>query len=269
MAYHPLHRSAFIHYPHIHKLHRSLKAVTSKPSKRPKINIIPPKQLFVDLTQYDTKTPSPKHQLLSPSAPNAPSKTPSTKGTSSSSIDYTPKSLTSSTSSSTNGYLNLPTSPPLRVPPPSLTHENALMDITLTPSPITLLDIVDSALTLNTSHPESNLARLAERLVDQPPDPSSNLLRDAYRCRSSSHGLKILTSASDVEIRRPRMNVYLIDEDGLVLYRYLPLNWNIIYDMRVALDMISCTLMSHWWMVIMRLLEDHIKDNVYASEWFT
>ncbi|GKC04113.1 hypothetical protein Tco_0995723, partial [Tanacetum coccineum] len=66
----------------------------------------------------DTKTPSPKHQLSSLSAPNAPLKTPSTKGTSSSPIDYTPKSPTSSTSPSTNGYLNSPTSPTPRVPPP-------------------------------------------------------------------------------------------------------------------------------------------------------
>nr|GEU73615.1 integrase, catalytic region, zinc finger, CCHC-type, peptidase aspartic, catalytic [Tanacetum cinerariifolium] len=66
----------------------------------------------------DTKTSSPKHQLPSPSAPNAPLKTPSTKDTSSSSIDYIPKSPTSSTSPSTNGYLKSPTSPPLRVPPP-------------------------------------------------------------------------------------------------------------------------------------------------------
>ncbi|GJU55996.1 hypothetical protein Tco_1229710 [Tanacetum coccineum] len=57
----------------------STRASISKASKRPKINIILPKQLFVDLTHDDFKTPSPKHQLSSPSAPNAPSKTPSTK----------------------------------------------------------------------------------------------------------------------------------------------------------------------------------------------
>ncbi|GKA45695.1 hypothetical protein Tco_0738491, partial [Tanacetum coccineum] len=119
----------------------STRASISKASKRTKINIIPSKQLFVDLTQDDAKTPSPKHQLSSPSAPNAPSKTPSTKGTSSSSIDYTPKSSTSFTSPSTNRYLNSPTSPPPRVPPPSLTQENGSMDITLTLSPITLLDV--------------------------------------------------------------------------------------------------------------------------------
>ncbi|GKE49823.1 hypothetical protein Tco_1481081 [Tanacetum coccineum] len=119
----------------------STRASISKAFKRPKINIIPLKYLFVDLTQDDTKTPSPKHQLSSPSAPNAPSKTPSTKGTSSSFIDYTPKSPTSSTSPLTDGYLNSPTSPPPRVPPPHPTQENASMDITLTLSPITPLDV--------------------------------------------------------------------------------------------------------------------------------
>ncbi|GKC94198.1 hypothetical protein Tco_1159640 [Tanacetum coccineum] len=119
----------------------STRASISKASKRPKINIISPKQLFVDLTHDDTKIPSPKHQLSSPSAPNAPSKTPSTKGTSSSSIDYTPKSPTSSTSPSTNGYLNSPTSPPPRVPPPPPTQDNTSMEITLTLLPITLLDV--------------------------------------------------------------------------------------------------------------------------------
>ncbi|GJU43819.1 hypothetical protein Tco_1201085 [Tanacetum coccineum] len=108
----------------------STRASISKVSKRPKTASIPPKQLFVDLTQDDTTTPSPKLLISSPSAPNAPSKTPSTKDTSSSSIDYIPKSPTSSTSLSPNGYLNPPTSPPPRVSPPPPTHRNASMDIT-------------------------------------------------------------------------------------------------------------------------------------------
>nr|GFA01521.1 hypothetical protein [Tanacetum cinerariifolium] len=91
----------------------STRASISKAYKRPIINIIPPKQLFVDLTQDDTKTPSPKHQLSSPSAPSTSSKTPSTKDTSSSSI-----SPTSSISPPINGYLNSPTSPLPRVSPP-------------------------------------------------------------------------------------------------------------------------------------------------------
>ncbi|GJU79763.1 hypothetical protein Tco_1282128 [Tanacetum coccineum] len=74
-------------------------------------------------------------------APNAPSKTPSIKDTSSSSIDYIPKSPTSSTSLSPNGYLNPPTSPPPRVSPLPPTQENASIDITLTLLPITPLDV--------------------------------------------------------------------------------------------------------------------------------
>ncbi|GJX96422.1 hypothetical protein Tco_0352220 [Tanacetum coccineum] len=105
------------------------------------ITTSPSSSSIINHHKHDTKTPSPKHQLSSPSAPNAPSKTPSTKGTSSSSIDYTPKPPTSPTSPSINGYLNSPTSPPPRVPPPPPTQENASMDITLTLLPITSLDV--------------------------------------------------------------------------------------------------------------------------------
>nr|GEV98517.1 hypothetical protein [Tanacetum cinerariifolium] len=119
----------------------SIEASTSKPSKTPKINIIPPIQLFIDLTQDNTKTPSIKHQLLYSSAPNAPSKTPSTRATSSSSTYSKLKSPISSTSPSTNAYLNSLISPPPRVPPSPLTQESEPMDITITLSPITLLDI--------------------------------------------------------------------------------------------------------------------------------
>ncbi|GKG13050.1 hypothetical protein Tco_0350010 [Tanacetum coccineum] len=119
----------------------STKAATSKLSKRPKINIILLKQLFMDLTHDDTKILSLNYQVLSISAPNAPSKTPSTVATSSSSIDSKLKSPTSSTSPSTNGYMNSLMSPPPRVPPPLLTQESRSMDITLTLLPITPLDI--------------------------------------------------------------------------------------------------------------------------------
>ncbi|GKA99367.1 hypothetical protein Tco_0827304 [Tanacetum coccineum] len=80
-------------------------------------------------------------RVLSPSAPNAPSKTPSTVATSSSSIDYKTKSPTSSTSPSTRGYLNSSISPAPRVLPPPLTQESGSMDITITLSPITPLDV--------------------------------------------------------------------------------------------------------------------------------
>ncbi|GKC62928.1 hypothetical protein Tco_1095526 [Tanacetum coccineum] len=61
--------------------------------------------------------------------------------TSSSSIDSKLKSPTSSTSPSTNGYLSLEMSPPPRVHPPPPIQESRSMDITLTLSPITPLDI--------------------------------------------------------------------------------------------------------------------------------
>nr|GEY38694.1 hypothetical protein [Tanacetum cinerariifolium] len=76
-----------------------------------------------------------------PSALNVPSNTPSTVATFSSPIDSKLKSLTSSTSPSTSGYLNSPMSPPPRVPLPPPTQESRSIDITLTPSPITPLDI--------------------------------------------------------------------------------------------------------------------------------
>nr|GEX42235.1 hypothetical protein [Tanacetum cinerariifolium] len=113
----------------------STKASTSKPSKRPRINIILPKQLFIKLTHEDTKTPFLNYQVLSPSTP------PSTMATSSSFIDSKLKSLTSSTSPSTNDYLTSTMSPPPRVPPPPPTQESRSMNITLILSPITPLDI--------------------------------------------------------------------------------------------------------------------------------
>ncbi|GKB30424.1 hypothetical protein Tco_0869825 [Tanacetum coccineum] len=134
----------------------STRASISKVSKRPKINIIPPKQLFVDLTQDDIKTPSPKLPNSSPSAPNAPSKTPSTKDTSSSSIDYIPKSPTSSTSLSPNGYLNPSTTPPPRGISATSTQDNALNGHHLTLSPNTHLMsnlILRSAHHLSSAYP--------------------------------------------------------------------------------------------------------------------
>ncbi|GJR10064.1 hypothetical protein Tco_0792716 [Tanacetum coccineum] len=65
-------------------------ASSSNPSKNIKLTIIPPRKLFVDLTNedYDTTTPSHITKSSSPSPPNAPSKTPSsTFGTTSSSFE--------------------------------------------------------------------------------------------------------------------------------------------------------------------------------------
>ncbi|GKC18520.1 zinc finger, CCHC-type containing protein [Tanacetum coccineum] len=157
----------------------SIRASISKHSKRPKINIIPPKQLFIDLTNDDTKTPSLNYQVSSPSAPNAPSKTPSTIGTSSSSNDHKSKSPTSSTSLSTHGYLNLSMSPPPRVPPPPPTQESGSMDITLTLSPITPLDVQ-----INTPSPPSPLFGhpIPWNLLEAHVLSNGNLLNQADKC---------------------------------------------------------------------------------------
>nr|GEU37992.1 hypothetical protein [Tanacetum cinerariifolium] len=108
----------------------SPQAFICKPSKKHKFTIIPPKQLFIDLTKKDTTTSSPKFQVSSSSAPNATSKTPSTKDTSSSPIDYPPKSPTLLSSPFTNGYLNYSLSPPPRVLLPPPTQAPNSMEIT-------------------------------------------------------------------------------------------------------------------------------------------
>ncbi|GJW81379.1 hypothetical protein Tco_0145354 [Tanacetum coccineum] len=69
---------------------------------------------------------------------------------------------TLSTSPSTNGYLNSPTSPPLRVPPPPPIQESGSMDITLTLSPITPLDVQ-----FNTSSPSPPLFDLLVQQYEQ------------------------------------------------------------------------------------------------------
>ena len=113
--------------------------IISNKAKKQKLVIIPTKQLFIDLTIEDNKTPSPPPQCSSPSAPNAPSKTPSTNGASTSSIP---------SSSSINNYINNHLSPPPRIPPPPPTMSTPL-DITLSLSPITPLDAHFSPPSLN------------------------------------------------------------------------------------------------------------------------
>ena len=102
--------------------------------------IIPPKQLFIDLTNEDNTTPSPPPQCSSPSAPNAPSKTPSTNGNSTSSIPST---------SSINDYINTHLSPPPIVQPSPPTNENTTLALTLSLSPLTPLDAHFSSSPIN------------------------------------------------------------------------------------------------------------------------
>ncbi|GJU59489.1 hypothetical protein Tco_1237255 [Tanacetum coccineum] len=119
----------------------STQTSTSRLSKKPKISIIPPRKLFIDITEDDYKTSSPQQQPKSPNAPNAPSKIPSTKGTSSSSNNSKLNSSPFySTSPSTNPYLSSPNSPPPRVSHPLPTQNQQLVNITITLSPRTPLD---------------------------------------------------------------------------------------------------------------------------------
>ncbi|GJY99441.1 hypothetical protein Tco_0516871 [Tanacetum coccineum] len=74
----------------------STQASSSKTSKKIKLTIIPPRQLFVNLSsdEDDTTTPSLITKSSFPSPQNAPSKTPSIKDTSST-FGTTPSSFES------------------------------------------------------------------------------------------------------------------------------------------------------------------------------
>ncbi|GJX57079.1 hypothetical protein Tco_0286976 [Tanacetum coccineum] len=141
----------------------STKASSSNPFKKIKLTIIPPRQLFVNISSDEdiTTTPFPTTTFSSLTPPNAPSKTPSTNQTSSSqentSSSYQSKLQISPPSSSE------PTSPQplnplldniLDVPPrpsnPQPLQSHPYLDITLSLSPITPLDHIH-----NTLHPPS------------------------------------------------------------------------------------------------------------------
>lgn len=112
----------------------------SNNAKKQNLVIIPPKQLFIDLTNDDNTTPSPPPQCSSPSAPNAPSKTPSTNGASTSSIPST---------SSINDYINTHLSPPTNDQPSQPINENTTLALTLSLSPLTPLDAHFSSSPIN------------------------------------------------------------------------------------------------------------------------
>ncbi|GJR10269.1 hypothetical protein Tco_0792921 [Tanacetum coccineum] len=127
----------------------STQASFSNPSKKIKLTIILPRQLFVDLTSEEdnTTTPSPITKSSSLSPPNAPSKTPSTKdtpstfGTTSSSFESKPQSSNDTPSPQpSNPFLD----DIMDVPPiPSnliLLQSHPSLDITLSLSPITPFD---------------------------------------------------------------------------------------------------------------------------------
>ncbi|GJV20040.1 hypothetical protein Tco_1369060 [Tanacetum coccineum] len=133
----------------------STQAFSSNPSKKIKLTIIPPRKLFVGLTQKDddTTTPSPIRKSSSPSPPNAPSKTLSTKDTSSSfgttssffesKPHFSPPSLRDTPSPQpTNHFLDDILDAPPRPSNPLPLQSHHSLDITLSFSPITLLDYI-------------------------------------------------------------------------------------------------------------------------------
>ncbi|GJT50603.1 reverse transcriptase domain-containing protein [Tanacetum coccineum] len=113
----------------------STKASSSNPSKKIKLTIIPPRQLFVNISSDEdvTTTPSPTTTSSSPTPPNAPSKNLSTNQTSSSSNEPTSLQLLSPL---LDNILDVPPRP--SNPQPLQSHPS--LDITLSLSPITPLD---------------------------------------------------------------------------------------------------------------------------------
>ncbi|GJR83289.1 hypothetical protein Tco_0154074 [Tanacetum coccineum] len=102
-----------------HSTMNSTNASSSNPSKKIKLTIILPRQLFVNISSDEdiTTTPSPTTTSSSPTPPNAPSKTTSTNQTSSSQEN---------TSSSFHSKLQI--SPPSSHAPASPHHLNPLLD---------------------------------------------------------------------------------------------------------------------------------------------
>ncbi|GJU43272.1 hypothetical protein Tco_1200538 [Tanacetum coccineum] len=131
----------------------STQAYSSNPSKKIKLTIIPPRQLFVNISSDEdvTTTPSLITTSSSPSLLNAPLKTPSTKdtsstfGTTSSLFELKPQSLplTSNDAPSpqpSNHFLNNIMDTPSRPSNPIPLQSHSSLDITLSLSPITPLD---------------------------------------------------------------------------------------------------------------------------------
>ncbi|GJX84384.1 hypothetical protein Tco_0335158 [Tanacetum coccineum] len=112
-------------------------ASSSHGFKKIKLTIIPPKQLFVDLTNDNENfsTPSPTTTSSSPTPPNAPSKTTSTKETTLSHEN---------TSSSFQSKLQVSPPPTNEPTSPQPLQSIPSLDITLSLSPITPLENLSS-----------------------------------------------------------------------------------------------------------------------------
>ncbi|GJU14605.1 hypothetical protein Tco_1142571 [Tanacetum coccineum] len=131
----------------------STQASSSNPSKKIKLTIIPPRELFIDLNseEYGTITPSSITKSSSSSTLNAPSKTLSTKdtsstfGTTSSSFESKPQSSPLSSNDipspqPSNPFLDDILDSPSRPSHPVPLQSHSSLDITLSLSPITPFD---------------------------------------------------------------------------------------------------------------------------------
>ncbi|GKE81307.1 hypothetical protein Tco_1551307 [Tanacetum coccineum] len=125
----------------------STNASSSNPSKKLKLTIIPPRQLFINISSDEdtTTTPSPITTSSSPTPLNAPSKTTSTNQTSS-----------SQENTSSSFYSKLQISPPSLHEPNSPHHLNPLLDNILdvpprplNPQPLQIHPSLDITLSLS------------------------------------------------------------------------------------------------------------------------
>nr|GEV58208.1 hypothetical protein [Tanacetum cinerariifolium] len=154
----------------------STQASSSNLSKKINLTIIPPRQLFVDLSskEDETTTPSPITKSSSPSPPNAPSKTPSTKdpsstlGTTSSLFESKPQSSPPTSNDTLSPQPSNPFLENMMDAPPRPSHlillqSHPSLDITLSLSPITPLDH-----TLETPSPSSPQSPPPPPLIGHP-----------------------------------------------------------------------------------------------------
>ncbi|GKA91661.1 hypothetical protein Tco_0813586 [Tanacetum coccineum] len=144
----------------------STNASSSNPSKKIKLTIIPPRQLFVNISSDEEVTTTPSLTTTSsPSAPNAPSKTTSTKETTSS-HENTSSSFQSKLQISPTPT-NEPTSPQTQNP-----FLQNLMDVLPRPSnpqPLQSIPSLDITLSLSPIRPLENPPSPLSPPSPQPP----------------------------------------------------------------------------------------------------
>nr|GEU75942.1 hypothetical protein [Tanacetum cinerariifolium] len=146
----------------------STQASSSNPPKKIKPTLIPPRKLFVYLTQKDDETHTTSiEKSASPSSPNAPSKTSSAKD----------KSSTFETTSSL--FESKPCSSPFSSRnTPSPQHTNPFLDDPLNapqihnnPLPLQSHHSLDTTLSLSPITPIDNMFETPPTLPPQPPQP--------------------------------------------------------------------------------------------------